>query len=246
MEIRKWIVFLVISGLVMSGMALAQSGTKTDKLQPTKPLVATDNVASTPIKVPAKVQCWKTNYDGCINIECDDGFTLKQCQNTCRTYVDEYGCTVTVCNGVETRDCPGTSEKVTCAFLGSAEPQKCYSGKGSCTAYPKACADGEECAGAGYMSCTVAVSGKIGETIYWKSTCGGSGQTTVDGVSEAVKFDCSQTCREYTDGNGCVVRECPDGMTSVTCPTCKEYKDEKGCLVRECANGTPERTCPSF
>ena len=66
-------------------------------------------------------------------------------------------------------------EIVRCTFLGSNDTQKCYSNKGNCT---------------GIFWCALNVTGKKGEKVTWKSSCGGYTYTTMDGLFEEVEFDC--------------------------------------------------------
>lgn len=67
------------------------------------------------------------------------------------------------------------SETVTCLFPGSKLTQSCDSIKGSCQ---------------GVTSCSVIVSGTVGEKVDWKSTCGGYFTTIIDGKSETLTFPC--------------------------------------------------------
>jgi hypothetical protein len=69
-----------------------------------------------------------------------------------------------------------TKELVTCVF-NSKIPQECSSRKGSCK---------------GTGACTVEVLGLKGEKIDWKSSCGSTATSLVDGVDEKVFFDCAQ------------------------------------------------------
>jgi hypothetical protein len=101
--------------------------------------------------------------------------------------------------------CPEVSvvkEQVKCSFSG-ANPQQCYSDKGSCkaSALPCACPKTKElnltnnsvpcvCPIPTSVSCTVDVSGNKGENITWKSSCGGYVTTIIDGENEYAKFNC--------------------------------------------------------
>jgi hypothetical protein len=73
------------------------------------------------------------------------------------------------------------SETITCLFPGSKVTQSCDSIKGSCK---------------GVSSCSVIVSGTLGEKVDWKSTCGGYFTTIVDGKSETITFPCMPTVSE--------------------------------------------------
>jgi hypothetical protein len=220
MEKKRILAILAIIGLVTSGYAFAQ----TNKVQETIASIgqaASVSTASKPISsetMPIRpVPCKKTTYGGCISIECEDGFSMKQCQDACTSRIDGNGCKVTVCNGVESKECPQVSEEITCIFTNTNQAQKCESIKGGCTAYPPKCEDGIKCVLADYLSCTVKVSGDKGDILSWKSSCGGYGKTTVDAVDEKVKFSCLQPCMTYTDNKGCIVRECPGQPTITAC-----------------------------
>jgi hypothetical protein len=64
-----------------------------------------------------------------------------------------------------------------CIFQNSTTTQKCYdeSGKFSCS---------------GITDCVIAVSGKEGAALAWKSSCGGYAESTIDGKDEKLVFDC--------------------------------------------------------
>ena len=66
-------------------------------------------------------------------------------------------------------------EQVKCIFDDTTEKQECYSEKGSCT---------------GVGTCVVDLSGKKGEEVTWKSSCGGYAYTIIDGQNEYAKFAC--------------------------------------------------------
>ena len=81
-------------------------------------------------------------------------------------------------------DCGGSvlTEEVKCVFDGSSSSQKCYSDKGV------------GCDGVG--TCVTKVSGQKGEKVTWKSSCGGSATTVIDGQSDYAKFECTKTVKE--------------------------------------------------
>ena len=66
-------------------------------------------------------------------------------------------------------------EEVKCVFSGSTSMQQCYSEKGRCK---------------GVEACIIEVTGKKGEKVTWKSSCGGYAYTKIDGKSEYAKFKC--------------------------------------------------------
>ncbi len=72
-------------------------------------------------------------------------------------------------------------EQVKCVFYYSKDKQECSSEKGSCS---------------GIETCSVDVSGKKGEKITWKSTCGGYDYTVIDGDNEYAEFRCEGTPSE--------------------------------------------------
>lgn len=86
------------------------------------------------------------------------------------TVIDGKNETITFkCSNQET-------ETVTCKFTGTTSVQECYSSLGP------------GCKGLG--SCTVQVSGNGGDPVSWKSSCGGYGNTILDGKNETVTFSC--------------------------------------------------------
>jgi len=134
------------------------------------------------------------NEKGCVVRECSDGTSTVTCP-TCKEYVDGNGCTVRECSdGTISVSCPDdrVKETVTCVFTNAKEAQKCYSENGGCTAYPLKCAGSEKCLTPRYISCDAKVAGKKGQGLSWKSTCGGYGTTTLDGMDEKVSFACGK------------------------------------------------------
>ena len=94
-------------------------------------------------------------------------------------------------------------ETVKCILYGdydsTNEKPMCYSEKGSCTAIPEVCAcqEGQICPPCEKKaSCTVEVSGKKGEQVTWKSTCGGYAYTIMDGQNDVAEFKCTQDVKE--------------------------------------------------
>lgn len=135
----------------------------------------------------------------CIRTSCT--LTEKDCPIICADCAMGY--TGGGCNGgIDTATCTckkpapctpaeNTKEQVKCIFDDATTEQRCYSEKGSCTAYPMRCAPGFRCGGES-LSCTVDVSGKKGEIVTWKSSCGGYSYTTMDGANEYAKFRCEE------------------------------------------------------
>src|SRR3989344_3958353 len=66
-------------------------------------------------------------------------------------------------------------ESVKCVFNDATTTQECYSEKGSCK---------------GVGTCVVEVSGKKGEQVTWKSSCGGYAYTIMDGQNDYAEFKC--------------------------------------------------------
>nr|MBI4156636.1 hypothetical protein [Candidatus Woesearchaeota archaeon] len=102
-----------------------------------------------------------------------------KCQSNCVAF-DTSGC---VKKDVPTDVSGNITEAVTCVFEGSSKQEYCTkadSGFGQLV----------ECEGVGY--CSVKVSGKKGEQVTWKSSCGGYAYTTMDGVDEKIAFNCGQ------------------------------------------------------
>jgi hypothetical protein len=74
------------------------------------------------------------------------------------------------------------SEQVKCVFGGATSEQRCDTGS---PYYSYACS--------GVGTCVVDVSGTPGDTITWKSSCGGYAYTTMDGQNDYAKFDCGSS-----------------------------------------------------
>ncbi len=105
------------------------------------------------------------------------------------------------------------TEQVKCAF-DSKKAQSCYSEKGSCS---------------GIGSCEMKVSGKSGEKITWKSTCGGYAYTLIDGNDETASFNCGETNKTETNKTD----TCTDSDGGVN-PFIKGYcKDSRGVIVED-------------
>ncbi len=75
------------------------------------------------------------------------------------------------------------SEQVKCVFKGATIEQKCYTATDYTSPYYNL-----GCSGVG--ACTVDVKGAKGDSITWKSSCGGYAYTTMDGASEYAEFSC--------------------------------------------------------
>ena len=71
-------------------------------------------------------------------------------------------------------------EQVKCVFANSKTTQKCYLAEYN---------DKFFCSGV--ETCVMNVNGYKGQQLTWKSTCGGYAYTTMDGVSDSAKFECS-------------------------------------------------------
>lgn len=100
--------------------------------------------------------------------------------------------------------CPSTAvvETVTCVFAGSSKVEECYSSKGP------------SCKGVG--SCSVTVSGTLGEKVDWKTSCGGYYTTILDGKNESIQVSCGTT--PVSESMTCVFQ----GATGMQ--TCSSYK----------------------
>jgi len=70
-------------------------------------------------------------------------------------------------------------ETVTCVFKGSSKVEECISSKGP------------SCKGVG--SCSVTVSGTMGEQVDWKTSCGSYHITVLDGKNETITASCNPT-----------------------------------------------------
>jgi len=89
----------------------------------------------------------------------------------------------------EDNDAEYFSESVKCVFVNSSNAEKCYDGSGK---YSCSTNSGNNTF-AVEDTCSVEVKEKKGTTLNWKSSCGGYGDTEVDGISEYVDFDCGNT-----------------------------------------------------
>ncbi len=86
------------------------------------------------------------------------------------------------------------AEQVTCLFQNSATEQKCYTAE-----------DNSIFSCIGTDNCTMDVSGKKGEKLTWKSTCGGYAYSFTEGNNEYIKFNCipkGNTTKEMISGKG--------------------------------------------
>ena len=88
-----------------------------------------------------------------------------------------------------TIETPLVKEQVTCVFDSTNLIQECYARdyKGS---------GGVSCSGKG--SCVIDVVGTKGQSINWKSSCGGYVYTIIDGENEYAKFGCKDNKQEST------------------------------------------------
>ena len=119
----------------------------------------------------------------CINGQCKlstcgNGICEKGEADYCPPCVYDpiYPCEAPCTKGTCQQDCGSEiSDNVKCVFNSSTSAQECYSEKGRCK---------------GVESCGVGVSGKKGEQITWKSSCGGYAYTTIDGDNDYAFFNC--------------------------------------------------------
>jgi len=82
-------------------------------------------------------------------------------------------------------------ESVKCVLWNASGGESCYSEKGDCTVsiYDKA-------SNTQHGTCAIDVSGRKGETITWKSSCGGYAYTILDGDNEYAEFKCGTQIEE--------------------------------------------------
>ncbi|MCI0558397.1 MAG: hypothetical protein MN733_07865, partial [Nitrososphaera sp.] len=173
---------------------------------------------------PRPVDCKKSvDNDGCVDIQCSDGFSFNscdykyQCRIDCKTYTDENGCSVKKCSdGYEARECP--SGEVTCETYktdSGCEMKKCSDG-----ASYEYCPSDEEC------------------KTYKDEKSGCTIKECPDGYKAR---DCPQDpqgeveCKTY-EKDGCKVKECTNGYAYDSCkaPKCETSTDENGCTVKKC------------
>lgn len=110
----------------------------------------------------------------------DNDYTFKQifCPNGCK-------------NGACIEKLDEIKEQVKCVFKNSSIEQKCYTAENNLVS----------CKGVG--SCIVNITGKKGEKLTWKSSCGGYVSTLIDGIDEYVEFNCNNTNEiKCTDSDG--------------------------------------------
>ncbi len=85
-------------------------------------------------------------------------------------------------------------EQVKCVFKNSATEQKCYTAE-----------DNSRFSCSGTETCVMDVSGKKGEKLTWKSSCGGYAYTLTDGDNDYAEFTCiseSKVTEEVIGGKG--------------------------------------------
>lgn len=101
---------------------------------------------------------------------CPPGFilTFKGCDSNCKSLIS---CQSTAQEQI--------SEQVKCIFANSNTTQKCYLAEYN---------DKFFCSGIG--TCVINVNGYKGQQFVWKSTCGGYGYTSVDGINDDIAFEC--------------------------------------------------------
>ncbi|MDP1695291.1 MAG: hypothetical protein Q8L29_00055 [archaeon] len=130
-------------------------------------------------------------------VTCGDG----KCEGseTCSSCVGDCGACVT----------PSVKETVTCEFWNNDAMtlQECLS---SNTAFS---CDGK-------TECNVAVEGTNGEKLSWKSTCGDTAYTTIDGTNEKISFDCSiPSCTDSDGGKDYYIKGTTAGLLWATSST---------------------------
>ena len=89
---------------------------------------------------------------------------------------------------------PIVKEQVKCIFKNSVTEQKCYTAE-----------DNSRFSCGGVDACVMDVSGKKGEKLTWKSTCGGYAYTLTDGDNDYAEFSCvseSNVTEEVISGKG--------------------------------------------
>jgi len=112
--------------------------------------------------------------------------------------------------GETCRSDDAVKEQVKCVFSNTTDSQKCYSDDGKFGCVTPSCFVAISSTGAtdnngtttiscpSETACVADVYGGKGDTITWKSTCGGYAYTTLDGTNGYAKFDCSAIIPQAT------------------------------------------------
>ena len=119
------------------------------------------------------------------------------------------------------------TESVKCVMWDATSPQECYSEKGSCKGEVQ-----KDSSGRTYVACYVeGITGKKGEQVTWKSSCGGYAYTTMDGQNDVAEFKCASVIPPQTFYKA--FWECNDGYyvqasgkKPITSETWKKYAEE--------------------
>lgn len=138
-------------------------------------------------------------------------------------------------------------ETVTCVFDEAVKAENCYSEKGKCTTDKGDCVctpNVKDCKCPVPTTCTVNVSRTEDEedTILWKSSCGGTAKTEIDGKDEKAVFE----CKPPATSKG-ALWECYDGYnikakypTAITEAVWRQYAD--AACAKHCNGEGPSKT----
>jgi len=147
-------------------------------------------------------------------------------------------------NKVKVPSSSTVTEQVDCYFKNSdgsksTTTEKCYDSTGNFS-----------CTGVG--SCSAYVKGERGKKLEWKSSCGGSGYTYVDGADETLSFSCSSTTYTKEDvkclfSNATSPQECYAYVndSSYTCSATPDTTNGASCVVTVYAPSGSELTWKS-
>ena len=168
-------------------------------ITPVSPSVTPGLVSTTPTGTPVPTTTQTCiDSDGfdylvqgkaCVDANCEadrcEGSTILE--YICDGNFPRVGFTYSCPNGCSNGACikgEGISEQITCKFVNSDKEQQCYfSGSSGAVVNRKNFCSGKD-------SCVVNYNGYKGEQVSWKSSCGGYGDTVVDGQNKEVKFEC--------------------------------------------------------
>ncbi|MBT4870476.1 MAG: hypothetical protein HON47_02800 [Candidatus Diapherotrites archaeon] len=133
-------------------------------------------------------------------------------------------------------------ETVKCVLEGAKGGEECYSNKGKCkvnvyhnpTTNSNTGANPNPSIRNSYGTCTVDVRGNKGETVTWKSDCGGYAYTIMDGDNEYAKFRCNGINPPVEELYRKAKWTCTNEMEFEKEDNCQPYSFWKKLAIRTC------------